>query len=189
MQLIWLCCLYLLVLPPVSNFKPVVLSSGNKTIWLDARKSTLEILYTCHNRRTSFDQSLHFDTRQPHHQRLIHRKLTAINSTAHWAHKQELQKKVPHCSQEGSAQKAPSPPHLRVQPVRAQKGPDLSYQHPLHCHQKGSSASHRALQVTLLWSTHTEDQTGTSIGIKIWPHLLMSCSPARVMVSWVSEHE
>lgn len=116
-------------------------------------------------------------------------KLSAINSTAHWAHKQELQKRVPHRSQEGSAQEAPSPPHLGVQPVQVQKSPDLSYQHPLHCHQKGLSASHRAFQVTLLLNTHTEDQTGTSIDVKIWPHLLLSCSSAGVMVSWMSEHE
>lgn len=108
-----------------------------------------------------------FDEISPHHEMQIHSKFSAINSTAHSTHSTraaaESPTLLPHAGGKCPGGTDSSSAHRPTCPGSKA----LSYQHPLHCHQKGSSVSCRAFQVTLLGNTLAEDQTGTFIDIRI----------------------
>lgn len=83
--------------------------------------------------------------------------------------------------QEGSTQEASSLSHPLSKCLGSE---DLSSQYSLHCHQKGSSVSGRALQVLLLGNT----KTGQGILWTLKFDCFSSCLAHQkgVMVSWVS---
>lgn len=129
-------------------------------------ENLLEIFYTCCNHRTSFDQSLHSVGQERASPR-------DANEVQHIPHSQWP------CSTRAAMGRSPQHPPCRWEPspshhptCSASEVP--SYQHSLHCHQKGCLVSCRAFPMSLLGNIKTVQ--GLLWTIQIWPLLLVSTS-------------